>query len=69
MFHNYKKNLTTTKGNPVFVANPKSSTPCGCNRGGIQTNCVLAKDVMLHNSRPIVTFTSDSSHAKFKFSP
>lgn len=52
-----------------MVGNPKSSVDCGWYWGGIQTSWVLASDVTLQISIPIVTLTSDSSQAKFKFSP
>jgi hypothetical protein len=51
----------------VFI--PISSVPEGWTSGGVHTNCVIARDVTLQGRVPIVTFTSDSSLARFKFSP
>lgn len=60
---------TTTRGKPVSVLTPNSSVGWGWLSGGEQTSWVDASEVTLQTNVPIVTFTSDSSLAKFKFSP
>lgn len=61
--------LTTTSGKSTSVERPSSSEGGGWSSGGVHTSCVRASEVTLHCLVPMVTFTSDSSLARLRFSP